>query len=150
MIKIAHRGNVLGPISDFENDPGYLLSAIEKGYNVEVDVWYQNKTIYFGHDKPQYEISTDNFKRISPYAWFHCKDLLTLRHFSKFYQNNNYFWHQTDSFTLTNKNFIWTYPNNQTTDISIIVDLDLSSGIEYNNIYGVCTDYPDLLGNYKG
>jgi hypothetical protein len=147
MIKIAHRGNVSGPLLDFENNPEYLLSAIGKGYDVEVDVWCKNEAIYFGHDKPQYHVIKDNFSKIAPHAWFHCKDLYTLRHFAKFYQNTNYFWHQTDFFTLTNKNFIWTYPNNKTTDISILVDLDLSSGIEYNGVYGICTDYPDFLGS---
>jgi hypothetical protein len=150
MIKIAHRGNIIGPLLNFENDPEYLLAAIRKGYDVEVDVWYQNKQIYFGHNNPYYYVSTDTFNKISPHAWFHCKDLYTLEHFTKFYQNNNYFWHQTDSFTLTNKNFIWTYPNNKTTDISILVDLNLSSGIDYKAIYGVCTDYPDFLENNKG
>lgn len=143
---IAHRGNTRGPIKEFENDPDYLLQAIKMGYDVEVDVWWRNDKIFFGHDTPQYDIRPDQFRAITPHAWFHCKDLYTLRHFVEFHRENNYFWHQEDQFTLTNKNIIWTYPNNDVTDISILVDLDLSSGIDYNDVYGVCTDYPELLG----
>ena len=146
MIKIAHRGNTLGSIPDFENDPDYIINAIKMGYEVEVDVWFNDEKIMFGHVEPQYYVRPDQFNIILPNAWFHCKSLETLEHFVKFQHNQRYFWHQQDDFTLTSHKYIWTYPNKDVTDISILVDLDLSSGIDYKKVYGVCTDYPELLG----
>jgi hypothetical protein len=42
MYLIAHRGNINGPNKEHENSPGYILNAIELGYDVEVDIWYEN------------------------------------------------------------------------------------------------------------
>jgi hypothetical protein len=57
----------------------------------------------------------------------------------------NYFWHQTDNFTLTSKQYIWTYPGQQYTDKSVIVILESSiyniQSINQLNCYGVCSDY---------
>ena len=39
MILIAHRGNINGPRVEFENNPEYVLRAIEMGFDAEVDVW---------------------------------------------------------------------------------------------------------------
>lgn len=144
---IAHRGNTRGPVKEFENDPDYLLQAIKMGYDVEVDVWFNGERIYFGHDEAQYDVRPDQFNKILPHAWFHCKDLETLTHFLFHHQDDaRFFWHQTDDFTLTNNNYIWTYPGKDVTQISIIVDNDLSSGVDYDKVYAVCTDYAELLG----
>ena len=45
-ILISHRGNVTGPNSDRENHPDYIDRAIEKGFDVEVDI-RQNEEV--GH-----------------------------------------------------------------------------------------------------
>jgi hypothetical protein len=42
---ISHRGNIDG-ISKLENQPTYIDSAIELGYDVEVDIWYIGGKIY--------------------------------------------------------------------------------------------------------
>jgi len=52
----------------------------------------------------------------------------------------HYFWHQNDNFTLTSKNIIWTYPNQQTYDNSIIVLNDKQTPPAI--CFGICTDYP--------
>ena len=41
---IAHRGNIDGPNVNEENKPEYILQAIEKGYFVEIDLWYKDNT----------------------------------------------------------------------------------------------------------
>ena len=63
----------------------------------------------------------------------------------------HYFWHQEDDFTLTSKNYIWTYPGKPYTPKSIIVMpednlklFDFNQIKEYD-VYGVCTDYPNLI-----
>jgi hypothetical protein len=56
MILIAHRGNLNGPNPEHENKPEYLLNAINKGYNVETDLWLIDKKLYlaseFSEKKP--------------------------------------------------------------------------------------------------
>lgn len=140
MIKIAHRGNTVGP-SPLENSPGFLLEAISKGFDVEVDIRFTNQGWFLGHDGPIYKIGDMFIDQIKENAWFHCKNLDALEKL-----NNNmhkFFWHQQDDFTLTSNGYIWTYPNKETTNKSIIVDLNLDK--KYKNIYGICTDYPSLV-----
>ena len=57
---IAHRGNTAGPKPERENDPEYLLNAVDKGFDCEVDVWFVNERLWLGHDKPTYPV-TQNF-----------------------------------------------------------------------------------------
>ena len=42
MILISHRGNIDGPNPKLENSPEYIQLAMEKGFDVEVDVWYKD------------------------------------------------------------------------------------------------------------
>ncbi len=42
MILISHRGNIDGPNTDNENKPSYIASAINRGYDCEVDFWFSN------------------------------------------------------------------------------------------------------------
>ena len=58
MILISHRGNLNGKTDD-ENKPKYIEEALSQGFDVEVDVWYDNKQFYLGHDEPQYLIQKD-------------------------------------------------------------------------------------------
>ena len=58
MILISHRGNINGPITEKENSPEYISDAINKGYNVEIDVWYENQVFFLGHDNPLYKIES--------------------------------------------------------------------------------------------
>jgi hypothetical protein len=55
MILISHRGNISGPNPEQENHPDYIWAAIQAGYDVEVDVWFENGKFMLGHDEPQYE-----------------------------------------------------------------------------------------------
>lgn len=141
MILISHRGNLNGPIKEFENSPAYLDKAMSLGYDVEVDIWYVNNKIYLGHDFPQYEVEEDYIKLISNKAWFHCKDFNILNFFSNSDHDYHYFWHKNDQFTLTSKGFIWTFPGEAVSNKSVIVDL--SSTIDKNSYkcYAICLDY---------
>ena len=58
MLLISHRGNIDGP-SDLENKPRQVDVCIEEGYDVEIDVRYNLKTksIWLGHDTPEYKVS---------------------------------------------------------------------------------------------
>ena len=138
---ISHRGNLEGPKKDQENRPEYLNKALAMGYDVELDIWYLNSKIYLGHDLPQYEVKEDYIESISDRAWFHCKNFEAIEFLSSSSDRYNYFWHQSDRFTLTSKGFIWTYPGEQTSENSIIVDLSKEAKINGYNCYAICADY---------
>lgn len=142
MLKIAHRGNVDGP-NDRENEPDYLLDALARGYEIEVDVWVIAGTLWLGHDYAQYQVNYTFLSKIVDRTWFHCKNLEALYYFSSVLSSTKYFWHQEDDFTLTSNGYIWTYPGKEATTRSVIVDLDLANlGSYRDTAYAVCTDYP--------
>jgi hypothetical protein len=144
MVIISHRGNLNGVNSELENRPSYIEKALKK-FDVEIDLWYKNGW-FLGHNKPQYRITCRWLYNNSCRLWIHCKNLEALYKLASKDLNigvsmPNYFWHQNDDFTLTSHKFIWNHcSNKRTTPQSIIVDLDGKE--QYNNIYGICTDYP--------
>ena len=152
---ISHRANIDGPNSETENNPDQILKCIDLGYDVEVDLWYSlsEREFYLGHDNPEYQVDYHWIKTHKQKLWIHCKNIDCLYKLSTIQDKFNYFWHQEDDYTLTSKNFIWTYPGKSHTPNSVIVmperNLDL---VDFNqvrsyNVYGVCTDYPSLLRN---
>jgi len=144
---ISHRGNLEGPDLLKENHPDQIKKVLDLGFDVEIDVWEKEHKFLLGHDSPVYEVLIWESlfeKRI----WVHCKNLKILDFLIRYnyYSDGNFFWHQEDDFTLTNKNYIWTYPGKELTHNSILV-LPEQVNIEPKdmkdkNIYGVCTDYP--------
>ncbi len=148
---IAHRGNICGPNNLNENNPEYIDQAIELCYDVEVDVRYENGGFYLGHDHPQYYVSMSWLYDRKDKLWIHCKNLRSLEVFSDKPKEFNYFWHQEDDYTLTSKNYIWTYPGKFYINKSIIVmpewniSLENFLDIKKYNCYGVCSDYVEKL-----
>jgi hypothetical protein len=140
MFKISHRGNTVGK-DPMENSPGTIYNAIQKGFNVEVDIRRINSNWYLGHDFSQYPVGDSFIEQNKNIIWFHCKNLEALDALDK--NNHMFFWHQEDDFTLTSNGYIWTYPGKNTTSKSIIVDLNLIN--KYDNVAGICTDYPTLI-----
>ena len=147
MLLIAHRGNINGPNPLRENHPDYILSTIEKGYNVEVDLWYLENTWVLGHDEPEYEVS-DNMLGTFKFrfaCWYHTKNLEALDKLcsGERYKNWQYFWHENDEHTLTSNNKIWTFPEKRVTINSIIVchTKEETKRMSKKDIYGICSDY---------
>ena len=153
MFLIAHRGNISGPNPEKENHPDYILSCIAEGYHAEVDLWRFEGSWVLGHDKPQYEIGEDFFERndIFNCIWVHAKNIRALYTMAttKRYQKWNYFWHEEDDFTLTNKNFIWTFMDKKLTPRSICVMPEKSNYTmqDIKTCAGVCSDY---IKHYSG
>ena len=145
MLKIAHRGNINGPDLEKENSIDQIFIAIGKGFDVEVDIWVIDGLIFFGHDYPKYLIDDFIIQKIKHNAWFHCKNLGALLFFTNNDIKYNFFWHQNDDFTLTSNGYIWTYPEKETTEKSIIVDLNLINIDSHKYVYGVCSDYVSML-----
>ena len=94
-----------------------------------------------GHDEPQYLIDWYWLGQYKDNLWIHCKNIEALYEFAHATSGFNYFWHQEDDFTLTSSGFIWTYPNKNVLDNSIIVDNDPKWKEKNYKCYGVCSDY---------
>jgi hypothetical protein len=134
---ISHRGNINGKDLSLENDPKQILKVIELGLDCEVDVWNIDGCYYLGHDFPKHPIK-EKFLENS-FLWCHAKNFKALNSMN-LNKKIHYFWHQNDNFTLTSKNIIWTYPNQQTYENSIIVLNDKQAPPSI--CFGICTDYP--------
>jgi hypothetical protein len=146
---IAHRGNVTGPNPLRENSLEYIDESIKLGYDVEIDIRYVEweHQLYLGHDECQYPVSMLWLNQRKDKLWIHCKNLSSLKVFCDSPVNFNYFWHQTDDFTLTSTHYIWTYPGKPYTHKSVIVmpecsaDKSTSVTIKDYDCYGICSDY---------
>ena len=136
MYLISHRGNLNGVIEDRENSPKYIYEALEKGYDVEVDVRFENNQFFLGHDLNQYKI--DEGFLLNKKIWCHAKTGKALNALEKI--NAHYFWHQEDDYTITNKGFFWTYPGKKLLTNSICV---LPEKSNYDKILckGICSDF---------
>jgi hypothetical protein len=145
---IAHRGNIDGSNPLEENNPEYIDAAINAGFDVEIDIRYDtiDKNLYLGHDDPQYQVSWYWVASRMDNLWIHCKNIEALYEFTHGTSGFNYFWHQNDDFTLTSKNYIWTYPGKSYTPKSVMVMPEMSMGKDITNLkiydcFGVCSDY---------
>jgi len=140
MLLISHRGNIDGSNPDKENHPTYLQNAINCGYHAEVDVWYIDGKYILGHDKPQYEISSEFL--LNDKLWHHTKNIQALFHLNRMRPNYliNCFFHNTDEAILTSGGWIWTYPGGILTEDSIAVMPEIVDTWKIDNCYGVCTD----------
>ena len=112
-VGISHRGNIDGPNPENENKPSYILDAIVKGYEVEVDFWFSNNKFYLGHDEPQYDIPIEWLENNYRKLWIHCKNVDAISKLHELDRGGfylNYFWHENDKVTLTSQGYIWAYP----------------------------------------
>lgn len=137
---ISHRGNIHGPDKG-ENSPEVILKAIDLGYDVEVDVWKVGDNIFLGHDKADYMVEKNFLFSNSSNLWCHAKNLDALEFMIR--TDLHCFWHESDDFTLTSKNFVWTFPKKPVVSNSVIVckTLEESLSMSQEDIYGICTDY---------
>lgn len=147
---IAHRGNIKGPNPKLENKPSYIDEALNMGYFVEVDIWY-DKGWWLGHDEPlyKYSIATLNYENKLIH---HAKNIEALRLLLG-YRHFHSFWHQTDDYTLTSQGYIWVYPNRSLPKNSIcVLPEQYTCPIEekvLKKCYGICSDYISRYIDFK-
>lgn len=149
---IAHRGNYKGKDEARENSIPHLLDAIDQGYDVETDIYYQKGFWFLGHDFPKYPVSREFLERLSPYTWFHAKNYIT---FCELLNNRFHcFFHGQDEYALTSNRIIWAYSGKYISNeyASVAVMPESCPGYEVpSNIYGVCSDdlrpFRDKLSN---
>ena len=148
MIYIAHRGNINGRQPESENNPTYILNALKLGYDVEIDIWYENGRIMIGHDKPEYEVTRDFFARTG--LWNHAKNIETFEFLNdcKF----RCFLHTNEDLAVTNRGDFWTFPGKYLMKNSIAV---LPETVNYTlealkNCSAICSDniqkYKETIG----
>ena len=143
MILISHRGNIDGPNPGNENKPSYILDAIVKGYEVEVDFWFSNNKFYLGHDEPQYDIPIEWLENNYRKLWVHCKNVDAISKLHELDRGGfylNYFWHENDKVTLTSQGYIWAYPGVECSN-GIAVMPELNKSFKPTNVLGICSDY---------
>ena len=140
MILISHRGNINGKFESYENEPTYIDKAISEGYDVEVDVWYKDKMLWLGHDKPDYGIDFRWFRDRIGKLWVHCKNVEAVVYFKECGYDVNYFWHEEDTLTLTSHNYLWVYPGKQPIRNSIAVMPEVHNDDVFQCL-GICSDY---------
>lgn len=148
---IAHRGNIEGPNLSRENSIDYIEEAISEGFDVEIDLRWEDQKFYLGHDECQYHVPMTWMVKNKDLLWIHCKNQEALEKLSNCMIEFNYFWHQEDDFTLTSKNYIWTYPGKSYISKSIVVmpewNIDTENLIDILNYecFGICSDYVKKL-----
>lgn len=148
MILISHRGNLQGPNKSRENSTSQIDLVLSLGLDCEIDVWIINKEIFLGHDSPMEMVSLEWLIERSSKLWIHCKNLDSLEFFVSSSLSLNYFWHQSDDYTLTSRGFIWAFPGKPLSSSSILVlpelEMDTSRDyLEFNqcSFIGICSDY---------
>jgi len=141
-ILIAHRGNTRGPNKEDENSIPYIENAINKGYQVEIDLWYKDK-LYFGHDNAakiaDVSFLLDNMDSL----WCHAKNMEAL----SFLQDigMNCFGHNKDDHVLTSWGYIFTLPGATLGPKCVVA---MPEWVNYTDeelsvAYGICTDWPE-------
>lgn len=138
MVLVSHRGNIDGKNIELENNPSYIDTAIEKGYDVEIDLWVDNDGLYLGHDEPTFPIKIEWLQKRNHKLWIHCKNHKALE--TLYGSEFHYFWHHDDDVTLTSRGIIWAHPKIQPLKNSIAV---LPDNYNWNldDCMGICSDY---------
>jgi hypothetical protein len=142
-ILIAHRGNWNGINKELENTSLYLWSAVNKGFDIEVDIWFHDGKFLLGHDRPTTYISFAELQDLKRVGWFHAKNysaLVTLMD-----SGFNTFFHNDDALTITSNGVIWSHRGlNNPWGIVCMPNLETEKYI-IRNAYGVCHDYLDIV-----
>ena len=114
---ISHRGNLMGKIPEKENTPNYIDAAISSGFDVEVDLWFNDGKFFLGHDLPENEIEISWIRERSEKLWIHAKNSGALENLME--TDLHYFFHVDDMATITSKGFVWVYPENSPSKIQL-------------------------------
>jgi hypothetical protein len=142
---IAHRGLIDGPNPTLENKPQTIKTALSKGFDAEVDVWYNNHSWYLGHDAPEYKVDFEFINNTR--LWIHAKNIEAIQELV-YYSWLNSFWHQNDDLVVTSRRNIWALPIKTLpfNCVCVMPEKFMSlDNIKQNSYYAVCTDYANLL-----
>lgn len=153
---ISHRGNTDGPNPETENTFEAIEWALERGFDIEIDIWAEADRFWLGHDKAQRTISLDKIYEwsIIGTVYVHCKNIRALQLLCELElkdRNIFPFFHDVDDCILLGNNYLWVHPNAvNSVDVNytskcIAVVANAKNGFE--NWGGICTDYPEEVRN---
>lgn len=148
MIKISHRGNIKGPILERENRPSYIDCAIQLGFEVEIDIRFENSEFWLGHDYCQYKVDLNWIDLRKDKLWMHCKDKNSASELIKTNKNFKIFCHSNDPYILTSTNHLWIHDLTLDIDKTSIIPLltiDDINNYKGNEPYAVCSDYVSII-----
>tara|TARA_A100001201_G_C4095979_1_gene203810 strand:+ start:3748 stop:4227 length:480 start_codon:yes stop_codon:yes gene_type:complete len=159
MILISHRGNINGRQPNLENLPEYIDSTLELGYDVEIDVWAdKNNNLSLGHDYAQYPIEINWLLDRKEHLWVHCKNFEALNRIMELDLKS--FYHEKEKYTIVSvanfaraltDNLIWAHNLDNVSNKCIIPLLSKKDITQWKptEVYGICSDYVELLKNKK-
>ena len=133
---IAHRGLMVGPNPEHENQPDTLDEALSHGLDVEVDVRLIKGELLIGHDDATHVCPTWLYDDTR--VWFHAKNTDALVYLNT--RGKRVFYHTEEDVVMTSKNELWALPGKGFAGSYII--LPERYGYEVpEGALGVCTDY---------
>lgn len=149
---IAHRANVVPPSvfcevpePDTQESQGDTIKTLQRGFDVEVDVWGVAGELYYGHDRPTIRA----FPLPKDRTWYHCKNLDALAEMRKT-DGFNYFWQGSDDYAFTSLGYFWCNVGVPITGIEdravVVMPETLSWNID-RSAYGVCSDHVGMIDN---
>jgi hypothetical protein len=141
MLIISHRGKLDG--EEPGNEPLQIERCIAEGFQVEVDLFWDGKKAFFGHDGPTYPVVLEEWDRED--IFFHLKTPL-LPDFKK----ADAFGIDSDPFVLTLRGYVWTNYGTAANKDSIVCSPELVGAEEALESFlqrvegaaGICTDFP--------
>jgi hypothetical protein len=141
---IAHRGLLYGPNRIRENRVDTVMGALEREFDVEVDVRCSDQRWFLGHDQPLEEVPRTFLER--PGVWVHCKNVEALRRATP---EMHFFWHEQDAYTLTSRGFAWVYPGRELPvprpTVAVVTGKhgeEMLNSMASIGVAGICTDWP--------
>ena len=142
---ICHRGILNTSAKELENNFGVLIQREIQGLAVEVDVWYAEKSLWLGHDKPEYRITLE-WLAASRRRLIHAKDGATfaylLEEAGKRALDLHVFYHTDEDYVLTNKGLVICYPGQPLLPGSLCMMPERASYSpeQLVNAYAICSD----------
>lgn len=146
---ISHRGLLDGPDSELENRPAQIMSALDEGFDAEVDLWVVDGKLYLGHDGPSHPIAPAFI--LDSRLWIHCKNMESFHFLRDYGHGCNFFYHDSDLVVLTSKQIGWTYLGKPETthprSICVMPEVtygwdEIGAMARARSWYGMCSDYP--------
>lgn len=145
---ISHRGNVAEPDPLHENKIWYIQSAIDDGYDVEIDVRLMPEGLFLGHDMPEHPVELSWLTDRKDRLWVHTKNFAAMDFLIE--HDLKVFYHQLEKHTVIgNTRIIWSHDISEATEKSIIPLIGFDDVAKLNDLamkfYGVCSDYIEVF-----
>ena len=148
---ISHRGNLEGSNPNLENTKHYIDSALDKGFDVEVDLWKIERNYYLGHDNPENKVELEWLDERKKNIWLHTKNFNCFESLLDINNDFIYFYYTAEPVVMVSNRVIWSHaPTEMSVYKNCVIPLLEKSQIIENNFfawYGICTDFPTLLND---